>query len=70
MSKLLWTLGILTALFLGDMTRAHFDKRSHSEIYFQLFDHDGSERKLRQELLNKRIKRNWERKRELHSNAQ
>jgi hypothetical protein len=69
MSKLYWTLGILAALLIGDLTRAHFDKRVHSEIYFSLFDWTGSERKLRQDILNKRIKRNLESARELHSNA-
>lgn len=56
---------ILSLILVGDMLRAHFDKRVHSEVYFHYFDHDGSERKLRQELLKKRIKTNWENKREL-----
>lgn len=69
MKRLYWTLGIFAALLVADLTVAHFNKRVHHEIYFYLFDHDGSERKLRKELLRKRIERNLENRRELSADS-
>jgi hypothetical protein len=69
MRRLYYVLGILALLLVGDLVHAHFNKRVHHEIYFQLFDHNGKERKLRQDILSKRIKRNSEGKYELPANT-
>lgn len=58
MNKLYKIIAIVALIFVGGLVRAHFDKSIHSPIYFAMFDSDGSELKLRRELMKQRIKRN------------